>query len=109
MRPRHILGLAQQPRQIEPVREHRELAVGVARPLFLRPVPIKLDAVVVGIAQIERLADAVVGGAFERNFGLDQPAQRVGKLRAGRIKDGEVVEAGAARRRRRAAARSPRC
>ena len=48
---RHSLGLAQQPRQIEPVGEHRELAVGVVRPLYLGPVPIKLDAVVVGIAQ----------------------------------------------------------
>ena len=34
---------------------------------FARPVAVELDAVVVGIAQVERLADAVVARALERN------------------------------------------
>ena len=95
-------------RQIEPMGEHRELAVGVARPLFLGPVPIKLDAVVVGIAQIKRLADAVVGGAFERNV---RPRSGGAAHRPScaprRIEDGEMVEAGGAERRRRAAVALP--
>src|ERR1700724_3739508 len=54
-----LVILGEQIRQIEPAGEHGELAVGGARPCFLRPVPVKLDAVVVGAAQIECLADAV--------------------------------------------------
>ena len=49
----------------QPLREHRQRAIRRARPLFLRPVPIEFDAVLVGIAQIKRLADAVVAGAVE--------------------------------------------
>src|SRR5580704_8264186 len=62
LRRRRVAVLGEQVRQIKPAREHGELAVGGARPLLFRPVPVKLDAVVVGIAQIERLADAVIGG-----------------------------------------------
>ena len=50
----------------EAVRDHGDfLAAGRARPLLTRPVPIELDPVAVGIAEVERLADAVVGGALE--------------------------------------------
>ena len=66
----HASPLPQQIVEIEPLREHRQRPVRRARPLFLGPVPIQLDAVLVGIAQIKRLADAVVAGAVERNSGL---------------------------------------
>jgi len=99
-------GCEQAP-QVEVARVHRELAVGRARPLFLRPVPVKLDAVLVGIAQVERLADAVIGSAVERNLRLDQTAQRIAQRRAGRIEDREMVQAGRALGRRRAAAALP--
>ena len=89
---------------------HGKLTVGRPRPEFTGPVPVKLDAVVVGIAQIECFADAMIGGAVERNFGFDQPAQRVGELGARRIKDRQMIEAGRAVLRRRPAACSPtRC
>jgi len=41
--------------------------------LRLRPVPIEFDAVLVGVAQIQRLAHAVIAGPVERDAGLDQP------------------------------------
>src|ERR1017187_845211 len=75
--------LLQQILQIEPPGEHRQRAVLLARPLLLRPVIIQLDAVLVGIAQVKRLADAVVAGAIERNAGLDQSMQRVRQRGAG--------------------------
>ena len=74
---------------------------------FLWPVPIEFDAVVVGVAQVKRFADAVVGGAFERNSCGDQPAERVGQRRARRVEDREMVEAGGAGLRRLAAAAFP--
>ena len=81
----------------------RQRAVRVARPFFLRPVAIELDAVVVRIAQVERLADAVVARAVERDAGFDQPAERIGKRRARRVEDRDMVKAGRAGRRRRTA------
>ena len=104
---RRRVAFAQQPLEIEPPREHRELAVGGPRPLLLRPIPIQLDAVLVGIAQVQRLADAVVRRAVERNARLQHSAKRVGELRARRIEDRRVIEAGGARRRRRAAKTLP--
>ncbi len=93
--------------QVERVGEHLQRAVRLLRPLLLRPVPIKLDAVVVRVAQIERLGDAVVAGAFERDLGGDQPPQRVGQKPAGRVENGGMVKAGGAGGGRRAAAALP--
>ena len=75
----------QQPFEIEPARVHLDAAVGRLRPFLARAVPIEFDAVFVGVAQIQRLADAVVGGAVERDAGRRQTAQRVGERGAGRI------------------------
>lgn len=90
---------AQKVLQVERVRVHGEVALGVARPLVLRAVPIKFDAVVVGIAEVEGLADTVVGGAFEGNVVRDEPAERIGECGAGGVEDREVIEAGGARGR----------
>src|SRR5688572_9802476 len=49
----------------------------------------------------------MVAGAIELDAGLDKPAQRVRKGSAGRVEDGEVVEPGGARGRRRAALALP--
>jgi hypothetical protein len=67
--------LLKQRDQIERSGEHRKFAVCRAWPLLARPVPVELDAVVIGIAQIERFAYAVIG-ALERNVGCDQTSQR---------------------------------
>ena len=55
------------------------LAVGLVRPLLLGPVPVELDPVAVGVGEVDRLADAVVGGAADRDPRLDQALQRVGE------------------------------
>ena len=74
-----------------------------ARPFFLGPVAVKFDAVLIGIAQIKRLADAVIAGAVERNAGLHHAMQRVRQRRAGGVEDRGVEQPGGARRRRMAA------
>src|ERR1700730_3237236 len=89
--------------KVEPVREHRQRSVWGAPPVFPGTVPIELDAVVVGIAQVQRFADAVIAGAVERNSSLDHAMQCVGERWAGRIEDGGVKQSGRSRRRRMAA------
>ncbi len=93
----------QQLLQVQPLGKHRQRPVRLARPFRFGPVPIQLDAVLVGIAQIQRLADAVIAGAVERNAGLDQAMQRIRQRGARRIQDRGVKQAGGAGRRRMAA------
>jgi hypothetical protein len=100
-------GFLEQVAQVEPACEHRKPAVGGVRPNFARPVSVKFDAVFIGIAQIERFADAMIGSAVERNVGRDQPPQYIGKPRARRIENGEMIEAGTPERWRLAAAAFP--
>src|SRR5713101_5561691 len=108
-----ILGLrlagrfTQQIVEIEPPRDHGERAVRRARPKLLRPVAIELDPVLVGVAQVERLAHAVVRGAVERNAGLDQAAERIRERGARRIEDREMIEPGGSGWRRRSAQTLP--
>ena len=59
----------------------------------------QLDAVFVGIAQVEGFAHAVIAGAIERNARAQHAMQRIGECRPRRIEDGSVEEAGGARRR----------
>ena len=72
-----------------------------ALPDLARPVPVDLDPVLVGVAEVDRLADEVVGDADDRHLlagGVREPAGEVGPLRH---EQGEVVQA-------RIAARGPR-
>src|ERR1051326_7931428 len=71
----------------------------MARPLGLRPVAVEFDAVLVGIAQIERLADAVVAGAVELDAGGQHAMQRIGQRGTVGIEDSGVKQAGRAGRR----------
>ena len=80
---------------------------GVARPLGLRAVPVQLDAVLVGIAQVERLADAVVAGPVQRDPGREHAAQGVGQLGPARVENGGVEQPRRAGRRRLSAAALP--
>ena len=79
----------------------------VAGPLVSGAVPVELDAVLVGVAEVEGFADAVVGGAVEGDAGGDEAAEGVGEVGAGGVEDGEVVEAGGAGRGRLAAEALP--
>ena len=71
-----LIQFRQQIVQVERVGVHAQRAVRLLWPLLLRPVAIQFNTIVVRIVQIERLRDAVVAGAFERDLGDDQPAQR---------------------------------
>ena len=75
------LRRAQEILQVEAPGVHGEAAFGIARPVLLRAIPIELDAVLVRVAQIERLGDAVVARAVKPYTGLNEAAQRIGQPR----------------------------
>src|SRR5262249_25270826 len=76
-------------------------------PHLLWPVPVELDPVLVGIAQIERFAHAMIAGAVKLYARAQHAMQRIRQRRPRRIEDGGVIEAGRARRRRMAALALP--
>src|SRR4051794_14002364 len=84
---------------VEPAREHRQRAIGIARPLLLGPVAIKLNPVLVRIAQVERFTDAVIAGSIESNARCHHAMQRIGEGWSRRIKDGGVKQPSCSRRR----------
>jgi hypothetical protein len=88
------IGFPQQVLEIEPVREHRDLALLIARPIRFSTVAVELDSVAVGIAQVERFADAVVCGSIKLDSCGDHAAQRIGKRRARRVEDCGVIQTG---------------
>jgi len=51
--------------------------------LFFGRVPIKFDAVVVGVAEVDGFTDALVGGAFEGDASLE--TRRKASARAARV------------------------
>ena len=83
------------------------MAFRVERPLRLVAVPAELEAVAVGVVQVQRLVGAVVVDAAQRVLGADQPPERVSQCRPGWVANGDVVEPGRAGRGRRAALRLP--
>ena len=83
------------------------LPLAVLGPVRLRPVPVELDAVLIGIAQVERLADPVVARAVELDAGRDQPPQRVRQGGPGRVEDRGVEQPRGAGRGRLAAEALP--
>ena len=93
--------------EIERDAHHRHAALRVERPLLAGTVAVELDAVAVGVVQVDRLADAMVRRARELDPCVDEPPERVGKLLAVGIADGGVVEPGRAGRGRTAAAALP--
>ena len=71
--------------------------VGGGRPPLAGPVGVELDAEAVGVAQVERLRDAVVGGALEAPARLERTAHGGGERGTRRMQPGDVVEACAVR------------
>ena len=64
---RLVERLREQVLQVERQRDHvHAVPVAGALPALARPVGVELDPEAVGVAQVERLGDAVVGGALER-------------------------------------------
>jgi hypothetical protein len=73
--------------EIERAREHGKATVWIARPIRRLPIPIKFHAVLVEIAQVQCLADAMVASGIETNARAAQPVQRIGKRCARGIED----------------------
>ena len=93
--------------EIERLGHHLERAIGAPRPVPLWTIPVELDTIPIGIAQIEGFADAVVAGAFEWNACLIEPKERLAERRAIRIPDREVIQTGRSSCGRLAAAALP--
>ncbi len=93
--------------EIQPLGHHLHRAVRFARPSSARPIPVQLDAIAVGVAQIQRFTDTVIARAFERHAGLTEPSERIAERRAVRIPDRKVIQAGRAGRRRASALAFP--
>src|SRR4029078_7346901 len=74
--------------------KHRESALRVSRPFLWWPIPVKLHAVLIGITQIQRFADAMVRGAIERNARARYAPERIGELAPCRIQDRKMIKAG---------------
>src|SRR5215210_4888565 len=89
-----VVELVEQALDVERPGDHRETTVLVAGPLISRPVGCQLDAVAVGVAQVERLGDAVVGGAVYGVFGVQEPAEGLREVPTLGIQNGEVEESG---------------
>src|SRR5690606_10179910 len=75
--------------------DHLEFAV-LHRPLLAGAIPVDLDAVAIGIAQVDRLAHAVVGGARQTPTAAIDALNRLGQVPPLGHSDGEVVQAGSA-------------
>ncbi len=59
------------------------LPVSVRGHFFLRTIPVKLDAIFIGITQIKRFAHSVVGGPVQRDVRRDQTAESIRQFRPG--------------------------
>jgi len=90
-------GDPEQPLEVEVVGADVEAAARVL-PLASRPVGIDLDPVALGIVEIERLADEVVGRAGERQLLLERALEKASQLFLVRQQDGKVKQAGGVRR-----------
>src|ERR1700688_5258406 len=93
--------------EVEGIGAHGDSAVRGARPLLARAIPVELEAVAVGGGEVDRLADAVVGSALQADTRVEDPAHRRGERGLCWIADRDVIEAGVAGGRRRAAAALP--
>ena len=76
-------GFSEQIVEVEGVCEHRDGALGGAGPLLAGAVPIEFHAVVVGVAEVECFADAVIGGAFQRDVRFKEVAEGVRRVPRG--------------------------
>ena len=67
-----------------------------ARPLTWLAVPGQLDAIEIGIVQINGLMRAVIGGPIDAPAAIQEPLERRGQVFARRVQDAKVIKAGGA-------------
>ena len=103
-----LLSFGQQRIQIKWVCIHVELTIRSHWPLVLGTVPIQLHAILVRIAKIKRLADAVVSGSIKVDARMLKAQQRIRQISTRRVKNGQMIEPRASGRRRFATQTFPR-
>src|SRR3954464_15384885 len=81
--------------QVERQRRHLKV-VAVVAPLRPRPITVDLDAVVLGIAEVERLADEVIRGTAQPPAGTNDVRERPGERCPPGYEDREVEQPGRA-------------
>lgn len=86
---------------------HGEATIGEARPFLGCSIAVELEAVAIGIGEVEGLADAVVGGAFKGDSGLGESLQGIPQGWPIGVKKGGVEQPGVTCWRRRPAAALP--
>src|SRR5215207_8418048 len=84
--------LREKPLDVEGLSDHCELALLRIGPLLAGAVPGEFDAVLVRVAKVEGLGDAVVGGTVYGIPGIEDPLEGPGELSTLGVEDGEVEE-----------------
>ena len=100
--------IAEESIQIQGACIHRDRTIGIVRPFVFRTIPVKLQPVLIGIAEVKRFTHSVITRAFDRNLGREQAPERVAEPRSIGIKNSNVKQTGAAGRRWRTAETFPR-
>jgi hypothetical protein len=100
--------IAEESIQIQGPCIHYDRTIGIVRPFVFRAIPVKLQPVLIGIAEVKCFTHPVITRAFEWNLGCKQPAERVAEPRSIGIKNSNVKQTRAAGRRWRTAETFPR-
>src|SRR5687768_4631940 len=101
-----VVQFCQQSVEVERPGGHLQLSAD-ARPFIARTVAVKLDAVAIRVAQIDGLADPMVGGAFDGHAAIEQALERAGKFQSARVENRKMIKSRVPRRRWRRAFASP--
>ena len=94
-------------RDVEAVGLEDGASLGV-EPIAARAVVVELDAVAVGVVEVDGDGAAVVGAVVDRDAVVEQPLDGAAELVAVGVEERDVVEARVAGRRRRGAGALPR-
>src|SRR4029077_16929910 len=85
--------------QIQGACIHRGRTIGIVRPFLFRTIPVKLQPVLIWIAEVKRFTHSVITRAFERNLRREQAPEGVAEPRSIGIKNSNVKQSGATGRR----------
>src|SRR5215218_293096 len=100
------LGVVQKLVVVEALGLEDRASVGV-EPVGARAVVVELDAVAIGIREVDRDGATVVGRVLDRPVVVEQPAHGAAELAPVGVEERDVIEAGVTGRRRRAAGALP--
>ena len=95
-----LAGLLEERRQVEGRGEHADSSLLGVRPVLEGAIAIELDPVALGVGEVDRLGDPVVGRALELAGQAGGASHRGGKRRAVRVAEGRVEEPGVRHARR---------